>query len=97
MTVAQLTFDTLAYANKLKSGGLDSKLAEAQAEAQAEVFSELIDDSLATKQDITEIKTEIKELKIEMKLLENRLLIKLGVIMAAGVGLLATLITIFHA
>jgi hypothetical protein len=94
MTVAQLTFDTLAYANKLKSGGLSSKLAEAHAEAQAELLSDLLDDKLATKQDIKELGTEMK---MEMKLLENRLLLKLGAITAAGVGLLATLITIFHA
>lgn len=111
-----LTFDTLAYANKLKKAGFEPKLAEAQAEAQAEVFSELLENKLATKQDLfdvrTELKSEINEVRVQLtgetngtrakidhlenKLdnLETKLLVKLGSVMAAGVGVLAALITL---
>jgi uncharacterized protein YlxW (UPF0749 family) len=95
-----IAIDTLAYANKLKAAGLDSKLAEAHAEAQAELMSRLMEDTFATKQDIKELRHEIRhvrtELKSDIKQLENKLLIKLGGIMITGVGLLATLLTMSH-
>jgi len=54
-----ITFDTLAYANKLKAAGVPDK----QAEVQAEAIAEVIGDKLATKQDlelkISELKNEI--------------------------------------
>lgn len=81
--------DTLAYANKLKAAGLDPSLAEAQADAQAELLSVLIDNQLATKNDIKDVRNEIKQL-------ENKLVIKLGGMAAASTGLLATLLTLFH-
>lgn len=54
-----LTFDTLAYANKLKAVGFSEK----QAEVQAEAMAELIVDHLATKQDLKEL-----ELRMVIKL-----------------------------
>jgi transposase len=106
-----IAIDTLAYANKLKAAGLEPKLAEAQAEAQAELLSGLMDDTLATKHDIKELRTELRHeirqvraelkgdlrhLEANIKQLENKLLIKLGGIMITGVGLLATMLTMSH-
>ena len=129
-----ITFDTLAFANKLKAVGIDPKHAEAQASAQAELFAALVEDKLATKEDLKNFATkddikkleqdfkkldsDIKNLELinkqhieqlnekmnqiesrmetKMDALENRLLIKLGGTMVVGVGLLATLLTIFH-
>jgi len=54
-----LTFDTLAYANKLKAVGVPEK----QAEVHAEAIAELIVDHLATKQDLKEL-----ELRMVIKL-----------------------------
>lgn len=54
-----IAFDTLKYANKLKSGGFDSKAAETQAEALSEVMKDLTKDQLATKQDLMILKQEI--------------------------------------
>lgn len=88
-----ITFDTLAYANRLKKAGVDQKLAEALVESQAELLSNLVDDQLATKQDIKDLDNS---LQIKMQALEHRLLIKLGGLMGAGIGLLATMITILH-
>jgi hypothetical protein len=50
-----VTFDTLAYAKKLKSAGVP----EAQAEIQAEALKEIINSELVTKRDLTEAKVEI--------------------------------------
>ncbi len=59
-------FDTLAYAKKLKSAGFT----EEQAERQAEALAEIVDEKLATKQDLRE--------------LEMRMTIRIGAIQAAG-------------
>ncbi|MDR2077285.1 MAG: CCDC90 family protein [Desulfovibrio sp.] len=75
------TFDTLGYFEKLKAAGVP----EAQAKAQIEVIREVIEDKLATKQDIKDLKTEMKEL-------EYRLTIRLGGMMAACVAIVAALV-----
>lgn len=61
-----LTFDTLAYAKKLKSAGFT----EAQAEAQAETIIALITEELATKTNLKELDNS---LTIRMKELEDSL------------------------
>ncbi len=58
-----IAFDTLAYAKKLKSVGFT----EDQAEVQAEALAQIIDERLATKQDIFSLKRDIEELKRDMK------------------------------
>ncbi len=78
-------FDTLACAKKLKSAGFT----EGQAEAQAEVLAGIIDEKLATKQDIRDLKRDILDLKRDMKELEMRMLIRLGAIQAAGIAIVA--------
>ncbi|MFQ5686549.1 MAG: DUF1640 domain-containing protein [Candidatus Scalindua sp.] len=67
-------FDTLAYAKKLKSAGFT----EDQAEIQAEALASIIDEKLATKQDLKE--------------LELRMLVRLGAIQAAGIAIVAALV-----
>lgn len=66
-----LAFDTLQYAKRLKQVGFT----EEQAEVQAEALSELINDHLATKQDLKELEREMKlevgEVKVEIKELEK--------------------------
>ena len=76
-----VAFDTLAYVKKLKAVGVP----EEQAEVQAEAFSEIIEERLATKQDILELKRDIKEL-------ETRLTIRMGAMMTAGIIIVATLV-----
>lgn len=56
-----ITFDTLAYANKLKEAGMDTKLAETQAQVQAELLTKLVDDQLATKQDFKDLQIATKQ------------------------------------
>ena len=79
--MATLTFDTHAYIKKLKAVGFT----EEQAEVQAETLAGLINEQLATKQDIELIRRDMKELEI-------RLTIRLGVMMAASIAIVATLV-----
>lgn len=54
-----ISFDTLAFANKLKNAGVDPKAAEAQAEATAEILNDLTINQLATKQDIRDLEMKM--------------------------------------
>ncbi len=58
--MATITFDTLKFANKLKSAGVADKHAEAEAEAIAEVIQLNFRDSV-TKEDL---RRELKELEM---------------------------------
>jgi hypothetical protein len=97
-TVTQhvITFDTLQYVKRLKAAGVPEKQAEAQAmleKKQTDDICAFIDNSLATKQGIKELKLEL-ELKIE--LVRKDLLIKLscitGSMLAIAVAMLDYLI-----
>jgi len=59
-------FDTLAFAKKLRGAGYTDAQAEALAEAQVEVFQRMLESTLATKDDIKEVKAEIEALKAEI-------------------------------
>ena len=84
-----LGFDTLAYAKKLKDAGVP----EAQAEVHAEALADIIDERLSTKKDLKELEVtlrhEIKELEMRLK---HDLTIRLGVMMTAGIVIVATLV-----
>jgi hypothetical protein len=82
MTSATLMFDTLRYANKLKAAGVPEK----QAEVQAETLAEIVDEKLATKQDLEILK---KDIIIKITFI-------LGSMMVGCFGILATLIVIFQ-
>ena len=72
------TFDTLAYAKKLKAAGFT----EEQAETQAEALSEIIEERLATKQDLNELELRLK----------HDLTLRLGGMLVAGIAIVATLV-----
>lgn len=61
-----IVFDTLAYAEKLEAAGFTSE----QAKGQAHALREIIDDQIATKQDIAaldaSVSTRLAELKAEL-------------------------------
>ncbi len=71
-------FDTHAYVKKLKAVGFT----EEQAEVQTEVVSVLIDDQLATKQDL-------KELELQLK---HDLTLRLGAMMAASMAIVVAIV-----
>jgi hypothetical protein len=74
------TFDTLMYAKKLQKAGFTPQ----QAEVQAEAMKELIDNNLATKQDIRELEER----------LTYRLTLRLGSLLIAGITAISILVTI---
>lgn len=82
-----VVFDTLAYAKKLKKAGFT----EEQAEIQAEALAEIVDERLATKQDISELRRELKEME---ERLTYKLTIRLGTMLVVAVGVIATLVKI---
>ncbi len=72
------TFDTLAYAKKLKAAGFT----EQQAEIQAEVLSQIIEERLATKQNLDALELRLK----------HDLTLRLGGMLVAGIAIVATLV-----
>lgn len=74
---------TLKYVKTLEQAGISRN----QAEAHVQIIAEVAEESLATKQDI-------KELKDEMQKMEYRLVIKLGTIVTLSFATAATITTI---
>lgn len=87
-----ITFDTLKFANTLKAAGVPSAQAEAEAVALSEVLEVNLKE-LATKEDL---QGEIGSLRcdIDARLIqvEQRLIIKLGAMMALSIGFVAALV-----
>ena len=93
-------FDTLGYAKRLRDGGVPNPQAEAHAEAAREfIMTELVtrQDLLAVRQDLQETELRLKEAmnaleaRLEAKIDTQtlRLTVRLGGIVAAGIGILA--------
>jgi len=97
--MAAITFDTLKFANKLKSAGVLPEHAEAEAEALADIFEVNLKE-VATKEDIKLLKEDIKHLeerlceRFDGKFiqLEQRMTIKLGTLMVIAVSAVAALV-----
>ncbi len=64
-------FDTLAFVKKLKSAGYPEAQAEVLAEAQRDVFREMVQNTLATKSDIQELKADFSGLKSDFSGLKS--------------------------
>ena len=78
--MSSAAFDTLGYFDKLKSAGFS----EQQARVQADALREIIEDKLATKQDLRELELRLK----------YDLTIRFGSMLAAAVAVLAVLIVL---
>jgi hypothetical protein len=85
-----LHFDSLTYANRLKSAGMESGLAEVQASAMTEVIQGHFQ-TLSTKQEVQQLGNDLRK---EMQLLEQRMVIKLGSLMVLAIGVVATLVKV---
>jgi DNA-binding transcriptional MerR regulator len=80
--MATITFDTHKFIRTLRDAGIP----EEQAEAIAAAFSQAhIEAEVATKQDVDDLRRDMREL-------EQRIVIKLGALMAFSIGLVATLV-----
>ena len=86
--MSAITFDTLKFANRLKAAGVPDKQAEAEAEVLAEALEVNLKD-LSTKADLLAAKVELQQ---DMKLLEQRLTIKLVSLIALSIGIVAALV-----
>jgi len=58
--MSTITFDTLRFAERLRTAGVPEAQAKAEAEALRDVLSEALDMTLATRADILATKTELK-------------------------------------
>jgi hypothetical protein len=98
-----MIFDTLAYAQRLKSVGFTDAQAEALAEANREMIAEemvtrsyLQSELAAVRSEIAAVRSEIvvsaNQLRAEMKEVEMRLTLRMGAIAAAVVAALAAII-----
>ena len=69
MSVIPLNFDTLSYVKRLEAVGVPRE----QAEVQAETMRDIVDEKLATKTDITELKRDIKEIDAKVETVKAQL------------------------
>ena len=96
MTNAVLNFDTLACVKELKQAGFTT----AQAEAQTKVLASVVDENVATKQDLNIVKFELKKdielVRRDIELIKRDIVIKLGSMIAGSVLLLVGVIKFIH-
>jgi hypothetical protein len=78
-------FNTLKYANLLEEVGFSRE----QAETTIKILVEVMEDKLATKEDIVLLKTL---LKTDLSQLKSDLIIKMGAMQAASIGIIVALI-----
>ena len=77
-----ITFDTHKFIRTLKEAGVPESQAEAISEAVKEAQGEA---DLATKRDIDDVRRDMREM-------EQRLIIKLGALVAFAIGIVAVLV-----
>ncbi len=98
-----VAFDTLTYATKLRDAGFTQE----QAEVQAHALADIVEERLATKQDIATLHRDIKELETslrhdikeletslqrDMKDMEYRMTIRLGAMLAVSITIMGALV-----
>lgn len=74
--MATVTFDTLAYSNRLQQSGVPKVQVDAMAQANAEAFKDMMaTQQLATKQDIAEAKHDILKWMVTAMIAQTALLV----------------------
>ncbi len=76
-----VAFDTLTYATKLRDAGFTQE----QAEVQAHALADIVEERLATKQDIATLRCDIKDM-------EYRMTIRLGAMLAVSITIMGALV-----
>ncbi len=84
--MSTITFDTLKFVERLEKAGVPRDQAAAFSDAQKEAFSEALDTSLATKNDIEALRLDIS--KLDTRISGELVLVKwmLGVVIAISVA-----------
>jgi hypothetical protein len=78
-------FNSLKYAKQLEEAGVS----RSQAEVHMQIMTEIMETSLATKQDILDVRRDIREL-------EYKLIIKVGMLVSVSMGVLVTVVKLFE-
>ena len=87
--MTSIVFDTHAFVKELAEAGMPEKQAEVLARSQAT----LIDETLATKQDLKELEARLRRDMKELELrLKHDLTIRLGSMMVVAIGVVAALV-----
>ena len=90
--MASAIFDTHAFVKRLTAAGMPVE----QAEVLADESTRLVGEQVATKQDIALLRSDIELLRADMTAMEQRikdqLTIRLGVMLAAAVAVMAALV-----
>ena len=87
--MAAIMFDTHAFVKELTQAGMP----EAQAEVLARTHATLIDEKLATKQDLKLVKEDLQRELREMELrLTYNLTVRFGSMMVVAIGVVAALV-----
>lgn len=93
------TFDTLAYAKRLRDAGVPEPQAEAQSSALADALKQSASE-LATKQDVQEVRRDMKELELSLRRdiaeLKADLLKWVIGLLLVQTGLFAALVKLLH-
>jgi hypothetical protein len=61
--MSMIAFDTLKFAEKLRESGIAEAQAKAEAEALSIAFAEAMDSQIATRRDVSDVKTELAVMK----------------------------------
>ena len=87
--MSAIMFDTHAFVKKLTAAGMPERQAEVLARAQAT----LIDEKLATKQDLDALESRLKRDMKELELrLTYNLTVRVGSMMVVAIGVVAALV-----
>ena len=90
--MSAVTFDTLKFVKELENAGVPDTQAEAQARALSNVLETNVKE-LVTKDDLAH-QTEM--IRRDIKEMEMRLTIKLGVFIAGGAAIFASITKLLH-
>lgn len=86
--MSALRYNPLTYRDNLVDSGMNERIANVIAQQQDQIISEILNNNLATKEDMTGLLKCLHVIQMDIKSLENRMTIKFGGMMLIGVGLL---------
>ncbi len=89
-TMSFLIIDTLQFSKRMQKAGLTQAVADELAEAIKETQTQSLD-GLATKQDLKVLEQKFDGLEIKIENLENKIIIKMFLMMTVAVGLITWL------
>lgn len=86
--MASAIFDSHTFVKRLTTAGMPEQQAEVLAEEQGRMLGE----QLATKHDIALLRADMDLLRADMERLKDQLTLRLGLMMATGIAIIAALV-----